>query len=196
MVCPACCILWLTQVGQFPPEHQFSAPLSVCCLWEDECVWRSRVKEADVCVVNDWNNQFGNNWHVCLSTASWAALAFLRHLICISRLVSGNPQDHPWINTESPPDMIKLPKQKYLNNTDILMTPESVQIVRAWWEGWASSVETSALHPLHGEPLPGSSTQGSLIITARAFMSPFSCSAGLPSVWNPFSPFSLTIPGS
>lgn len=64
--CSACCLSWLTQLGQFPPEHQFSAPLSDNCLWKDERVWQSRVKEVDVCVVNDRNNQFGNNWHVCV----------------------------------------------------------------------------------------------------------------------------------
>lgn len=91
----ACCISWLTQVGKFPPEHQFSAPLSDNCLWKDERVWQSRVKEGDVYVVNDRNNQFGNNWHVCVLSANWGALVFLRHLVFISRLVSDNSPRSP-----------------------------------------------------------------------------------------------------
>lgn len=71
---------------------------------------------------------------VC-QVASWGALAFSRHLVFISRLVSDNSPRSPWINTEPYPDIIKLPMQIYLNNIDILMTPDSVQIMKAAWEG-------------------------------------------------------------
>lgn len=41
-------------------------------------MWQSRVKEADVCVVNDRNNQFGNNWHVGLSSGKLRSISILQ----------------------------------------------------------------------------------------------------------------------
>lgn len=41
-------------------------------------MWRSRVKEADVWVVNDRNNQFGNKWRVGLSSGKLGAISILQ----------------------------------------------------------------------------------------------------------------------
>lgn len=98
---------------------------------------QSRAKEADVCVANDGSHQFGNNGHASVS-AHWGALAFLRHY----RLTSPRP---PWTNAQAYPDIIKLPMQIPLNNTDILMTPDSVQVMNRVRGMWTMNGEIRAL---------------------------------------------------
>lgn len=127
---------------------------------------------------------------VC-QVASWGPLAFSRHLVFISRLVSDNSPRSPWINTEPCPDIIKLPMQIYLNNTDILMTPDSVQIMKAPREGPCTmNGDIKALCSL------GGSSWGLPVIMAELSFLDFLLHCIAFTIWETFSPFCLSPRGN
>lgn len=92
--CSACCLSWLTQLGQFPQNINSQRPCQIIVY-----------EKMKVCGNLGWRRLMYVLLMIeiislvitgtCVSSASWGALAFLRHLVFISRLASANCPGSP-----------------------------------------------------------------------------------------------------
>ena len=147
----ACYISWRTRLGNSPLSSNSRHSCQIIVYDEmNACGHVGQRRLMDGLLMMEIISLVIAGSSVCQVPAG--GLTSLRPSIFISRLESDNNQDHPWINTVPSPDIIKLPMQICLHHADILMTPESVQVMRPgdneWMETWTLCWLQRALSPV------------------------------------------------